>query len=39
MNYRLIVHPDGEAGIPWASYSYSLDGRRVGKEVDVERTD
>ena len=22
----------------WASYSYSLDGRRVGKEIDIERT-
>ncbi len=32
-NLRTTVNPDIEAGIPWASYSYSLDGRRVGKEI------
>ncbi|MFW6304809.1 MAG: hypothetical protein ACOC1V_03425, partial [Candidatus Saliniplasma sp.] len=33
MNYRMEVVGDEDSDIPWTSYSYSLDGRRVGKEM------
>ncbi len=36
LNFRTEVLPEEEAGLPWAHYSYSLDGRRVGKEIEDE---
>ena len=39
MNLRTGVEPDEEAGIPSTSYSYSLDGRRVGKEIAWDEDD
>ncbi|MFW6141059.1 MAG: DUF6531 domain-containing protein, partial [Candidatus Saliniplasma sp.] len=39
LNYRMEVVGDEDSGVPGTSYGYSLDGRRVGKEIAWDEND